>query len=194
MSRDQRKLLLRPDHIGLAPPIRRPVVPDDLHAVRTVWLLGAGHTALDCDWPEALRTECEELLGALTPRAAVETYVPDRDYLGRHIDGRKFAEGLRIEIKRVTGGQTTIRTDADFSPHGRPELVEITLVVKTFMPTVVSDGLRMWFIDLVIDLGLRADQDVILIEVSGHSYWIKAGLLRIQHSLLNSTNGEGALP
>lgn len=146
--------------------------------VRVAWLPGAGHTAWVNDWPEAVREECEEILGALRPRCSVEIYVPNLDHAGHPIDAKAIGDELRRMITGTTGGQTSYRTEGDFSPAGELGLVENTLVIKTFLPTVVNDALRVWFIDLLVSFGASAAQAVVQVEITSRGYWIHTGLLR----------------
>ena len=146
--------------------------------VQLAWLPGAGHTTWVNDWPPTVRGECEEIIGVLLPRCSVEIYVPNLDHVGRPINAKHFADELRQEITRVTGGQTSYRTDGDFNPVGAIGLVERTVVLKTFLPTVVNDALRLWLVDLLVRFGLSATQDVVQVEIASHGYWIHTGLLR----------------
>ncbi|MEO7867204.1 MAG: hypothetical protein ABIU54_06170, partial [Candidatus Eisenbacteria bacterium] len=154
--------------------------------VRVAWLPGAGHTAWVSDWPEAVREECEEILGALRPRCSVEIYVPNLDHAGNPIDANVIGDELRQLITGTTGGQTSYRTEGDFSPAGELGLVENTLVIKTFLPTVVTDALRVWFIDLLVSFGVSAAQSVVQVEISSRGYWIHTGLLR---AVADTSNG-----
>lgn len=161
-----------------------------LHArglVQLAWLPGAGHTMWVNDWPPTVRGECEEIFGVLRPRCSVEIYVPNLDHAGKPIDAQCFADELRQEITSVTGGQTSYRTDGDFRPTGAVGLVESTVVLKTFLPTVVNDALRLWLVDLLVRFGLSAAQDVVQVEIASHGYWIHTGLLRTRAD--DSSNG-----
>ena len=155
-----------------------PGVLDGRNLIQLAWLPGAGHTAWVSDWPPPVRIECEEIFGALRPRAAVEIYVPNLDHAGRRIDAHRFVDELRHEITAVTGGQTSLRTDGDFRPPGTKGLSERTVVLKTLLPTVVNDALRLWVVDLLIRFGQTAAQDVVQVEITSLGYWIHTGLLR----------------
>lgn len=163
-------------------------------SVQLAWLPGAGHTTWACDWPDPIRSECEEIIGALQSRCAVEIYVPNLDHAGQPIDARRFAEELRREIRSTTGGQTSFRSDgADFCPPGGVGLVENTLVIKTLLPTVVNDAMRLWMVALLIRFGLAAHQDVVQVEIAGHGYWIHSSLLRTAvDPSSNGTNGDAS--
>jgi hypothetical protein len=130
------------------------------------------------DWPPPVRIECEEIFGALRPRCAVEIYVPNLDHAGRSIGAQRFVNELRHEITTVTGGQTSHRTEGDFRPAGTKGLTECTVVLKTLLPTVVNDALRLWLVDLLIRFGQTAAQDVVQVEIASLGYWIHTGLLR----------------
>ncbi len=160
--------------------------------VELAWLPGAGHTTWVCDWPDPIRSECEAIIGALQPRSSVEIYVPNLDHAGQPINARQFAEELRREIRSTTGGQTSFRSDeADFCPPGGADLVEDTLVIKTLLPTVVNDAMRLWMVALLVGYGLAADQDVVQVEIAGHGYWIHTRLLRPGGGHSSSgTNGD----
>ena len=155
--------------------------------VQVAWLPGAGHTAWVNDWPSAVRIECEAIIGVLRPRCSVEIYVPNLDHAGRPIDAQHFADELRQEITRVTGGQTSYKTEGDFQPVGAVGVVESTIVLKTFLPTVVNDALRLWLVDLLVRFGHSAAQDVVQVEIASHGYWIHTGLLRT--GVDDSSNG-----
>lgn len=146
--------------------------------VQLAWLPGAGHTAWVSDWPPPVRIECEAIFGALRPRCSVEIYVPNLDHAGQPIDAHRFVEELRREITAVTGGQTSYKTDGDFRPAGSDGLSECTVVLKTLLPTVVNDALRLWLVDLLIRFGRAAAQDVVQVEIASLGYWIHTGLLR----------------
>lgn len=156
----------------------RVLVLDSADVVQVALLAGAGHTAWVNEWPSAIRTECEEIIGRLLPRCSVEIYVPNLDHAGTPIDAQHYADELRAEITRVTGGQTSFRTEGDFRPAGTVGLVENTIVLKTFLPTVVNDALRLWLVDLLVGFGLSAAQDVVQVEIASHGYWIHTELLR----------------
>jgi hypothetical protein len=160
--------------------------------VELAWLPGAGHTTWVCEWPDPIRSECELILGVLRPRCSVEIYVPNLDHAGQPINARQFAEELRREIRSTTGGQTSFRSDeADFCPPGGAGLVEDTLVIKTLLPTVVNDAMRLWMVSLLLRFGLVADQDVVQVEIAAHGYWIHTGLLRPGvHESSNGTNDD----
>jgi hypothetical protein len=119
--------------------------------------------------------------------------VPNKDHIGRVFHALRFADELRDRIKRTTGGQTTYHTDGDFCPPGHPELQEKTLVIKTFLPTVVTDDVRLQFVDMFVDFGRRAAQDVVQVEICSHGFWLYTGLFRELGPTLNGTNGKGAL-
>ena len=89
----------------------------------------------------------------MRPRCSVEIYVPNLDHAGRPIDAQRFADELRQEITRVTGGQTSYKTEGDFQPAGEVGLAESTVVLKTFLPTVVNDALRLWLVNLLVRFG-----------------------------------------
>jgi len=160
--------------------------------VQLAWLPGAGHTAWVSDWPPPVRIECEEIFGALRPRCAVEIYVPNLDHAGRPIDAHRFVDELRHEITTVTGGQTSHRTEGDFRPAGTEGLTECTVVLKTLLPTVVNDALRLWLVDLLIRFGQTATQDVVQVEIASLGYWIHTGLLR--NGVDDSSNGVHGNP
>ena len=162
-------------------------VLDSPGLVQVAWLAGAGHTAWVNEWPPAIRIECEEIIGRMQPRCSVEIYVPNLDHAGQPIDAQHFADDLRQEITRVTGGQTSYRTEGDFQPAGAVGLAESTIVLKTFFPTVVNDALRLWLVDLLVRFGLSASQDVVQVEIASHGYWIHTGLLRA--GVDNASNG-----
>lgn len=155
--------------------------------VQLAWLPGAGHTAWVSDWPPPVRIECEAIFGALRPRCAVEIYIPNLDHAGRLIDAHRFVDELRHEITTVTGGQTSHRTDGDFRPAGTDGLTECTVVLKTLLPTVVNDALRLWLVDLLIRFGQTAAQDVVQVEIASLGYWLHTGLLR--NGVDGSSNG-----
>ena len=162
--------------------------------VKLTWLPGAGHTMWVSDWPDAIRSECEAIIGALRPRCSVEIYVPDLNYAGRPIDAKRFADELRREITRVTGGQTSYRTEGDFSPPGHVGMVENTLVIKTLLPTVVNDAMRLWVVALLVGFGLDAGQDVVQVEIESRGYWVHTGLLRGEALATNGRVQHVSLP
>jgi len=132
--------------------------------------------------PLPLRAECEAVWRALRPRVAVEVFVPSRDFTGRPIRANRHADRLRREITRIIGGQTTARTDGEYCPPGGAPMHERTLVIRTFLPTVVSDGLRQWLVELVVEFGLDAHQEVVLVAVGAEGYWLHTRLVSLAPS------------
>jgi hypothetical protein len=105
-------------------------------------------------------------------------HVSDQDHSGREVNGQAFAEKPRAEIVAVLGGLTSYEATGDYAPVGEAGLVERTVVLKSFMPTVLSDGLRLCLVNLLVEYGCAADQDVVLVEIASHAYWLQTGLLR----------------
>lgn len=138
----------------------------------------AGHSAWKAHLPPEIRFECEAAFGALVPRAAVELYVPDQDYAGRRIETATILEDLQREVSAVIGGQTSFQACGEYFPLAGRKLAEQTVVLTTFLPTVVNDELRVWLIGLLLRFGVSAQQDVVQVQIASSGYWLHTGLLR----------------
>lgn len=164
-----------------APPSRRRGAPllAGRNAVLAVERLpAAGHTAWLSQLPAEVRLECEAALGAMLPRAAVEIFVPDQDFAGRNIDASRFLDEMQREISSVIGGQTSLQASGEYFPLLGKKLSEQTVVLKTFLPTVVNDALRLWLVDLLLRFGVAAQQDVVQLQLSSSGFWFRTCVFR----------------
>lgn len=152
------------------------------------------HAAWARDWPLPVRNECELIFGAMGPRILVAPYIPNQDYRGNPVPAAAIAEELRRHISQITGGQTKYRHgEGDYRPRTGAALAEETLVIETFLPTVVSDALRVRLIGLFVELGRRTLQDAVQVQVGFHGFWIPTGLFRHLNNAIGGANTEAAL-
>ena len=126
-----------------------------------------------------IRRECEDIFGEMGPRRKLAPHVPNQDFRSVRIDAFGIAERLRTRLSAATGGLTRYRHgDGDYEPPDGLKLAEQTILLETFLPRVVFDGLRLHLLDLFIDFGHRARQDVMQVEVESRGFQITTKLLR----------------
>jgi hypothetical protein len=138
----------------------------------------AGHARWKTYLPTEIRLECEAALGAMIPRCTVELYVPDQDFAGRKIDVARFLDELQREVSAVVGGQTSLQANGEYFPLLGQKLSERTVVLKTFLPTIVNDELRLRLLELLLRFGVAAQQDVVQTQIASSGFSFHTGLLR----------------
>lgn len=143
--------------------------------------------------PLGMRYEAEDLFGALRPRVAFAPHVPDQDFRGEAIPALELSEALRADITATTGGLTECDARGAFRTPAGLVLKQGVLVIKSFLPRLVFDSMRVRLLDLVIEFGIRANQDSVLVEVCGRGYFLATRLLRIANFTSSERNGEGRL-
>ena len=129
----------------------------------------------------------------MVPRGRVCLYVTDRDRSARLIERDRLVATLRAKIRSVTGGQTSYLASGDYISPAGIAMDEATCVLEIFCPVVLTNAIRDQLVEIFVDFGLSANQEVVQVSVLGLAYWIPTGLLLDQEAAMHGAIDGGEL-
>ena len=123
-------------------------------------------------WDARRAAACERLRGALQPNRLIRLFVAGSDGQGRWFPVSDVAEILEGELMKLVGGHSSIAALGGYLPVQGPPMREETIVVETYLPEEITDGLRDGVVALALDYGVATGQEMVLVAVGVEAHRI----------------------
>ena len=114
--------------------------------------------------------DCVRFQRALVPNIIVLVYVPDQDRDCQPLPQHEYIAHFKVEFSRLCGGHAPTVGGPDGDYDGR---AESTVVISSYLPEVVTRSLRDQLLELLLDFGVRANQEVVLVAVGGFAHRLR---------------------
>lgn len=139
-------------------------------------------------WLVANPTACSRLLRALVPNIGLSVFVPDQDCDGRTFPQLAHVTRLQALFAELCGGHAPPATGSGhYRRSGTSGSTEHTVVVMTYLPEVVTDGMRHRLLAAIVAFGVETRQREVLVIVGVFAH-------RLHFDVHNVEERNGVVP
>ena len=134
--------------------------------------------SVEARWPVTNPHVCASFQRALVPNIIILVHVPDQDRDGQPLPQHEFVSRFKAAFSRLCGGHAPTYGGPDGDYGGQ---AESTVILSSYLPEVVTHALRDDLLELLLDFGVSARQEVVLVAVGGLAYRLRFAPTRILH-------------
>lgn len=122
-------------------------------------------------WNLSNPNECSRFVEALLPNISLEVSLPNQD-----CDAQVFPQLVHVErfqslFAKLCGGHAPPTAGpGKYQPPGERGMSEYTVVLKTYLPEILTDDVRQQLLVAILDFGEETRQQEVLVAVGGFAF------------------------